>query len=72
MFLSKWLQLRWFMAEQKNLEGPTYEKLCGMIFAPGGIDLKMLRVLVKDPKYICRECGRAAANEGNLCYPEKI
>jgi len=62
------------MAEQKGYEGsvPTYEKLCAMVFAPNGIDLRAMRLLIRDPKYICRDCGRAAANEGNLCSPEKM
>ena len=28
--------------------------------------------LVKDGKYICKGCGRVAANEKNLCNPEKL
>ncbi len=60
------------MAEQKNQEVPIYEKLCSMMFAPGGMDLRLLKILVKDPKYICRECGRAAVNETSLCSPDRF
>lgn len=28
--------------------------------------------LVKDAKVVCRQCGRAAANDENICYPEKL
>jgi len=60
------------MAGPKSHEVPVYEKLCSMIFAPGGMDLRVMKILVKDPKYICRECGRAAINETNLCSPDKL
>jgi len=60
------------MTEQKGYESLALEKLCSLMFSPTGMDLKMLKALVKDPKFICRECGRAAANEVNLCAPEKF
>ncbi len=28
--------------------------------------------LLKDPKYVCRQCGRAAHYAKNLCKPRKI
>ncbi|MGQ9630482.1 MAG: hypothetical protein ACUVXI_09240 [bacterium] len=28
--------------------------------------------LVKDAKFVCRNCGRASASSINLCYPEKL
>ncbi len=28
--------------------------------------------LVRDGKYVCRVCGRVAAEEKNLCKPEKL
>ena len=61
-----------FMVEQKGYEGLIYEKLCSIMCSPAGLDLKILRALVKNPKYICKECGRAAVNEYNLCSPEKL
>jgi hypothetical protein len=61
------------MAEQKGGEVPlSYEKICSIICSPAGLDLKMLRALVKDPKYVCRDCGRAAVNEVNLCSPDRL
>ena len=41
--------------------------LCDM--AKRGVDLKTYKELVKDPKFICKKCGRAAAKEENLCEP---
>ncbi len=28
--------------------------------------------LIRDAKYFCQHCGRAAASSKNLCFPEKI
>ena len=35
-------------------------------------DLDRIKKLVKDAKYYCKNCGRAAHNKGNLCHPSKI
>ncbi len=35
-------------------------------------NLEDIKSLVKDPKFVCKNCGRAAANEKNLCNPEKL
>jgi len=34
--------------------------------------LEEYRKLVKDGKFVCRACGRVAAEEGSLCMPEKL
>ena len=36
------------------------------------IDLEKMKKLVKDARYICKNCGRAAAGETSLCAPEKL
>ena len=41
--------------------------LCDM--AKKGADLQTVKNLVKDAKFICKKCGRAAAKEENLCEP---
>ena len=28
--------------------------------------------LVANPQYVCKNCGRAAASDKNLCKPDKI
>ncbi len=33
---------------------------------------KEYRALVKNGKFVCRVCGRVAANENNLCKPAKL
>ncbi len=35
-------------------------------------NLTSYKSLVKDPKYVCKGCGRAAGSEKNLCKPEKL
>jgi hypothetical protein len=30
------------------------------------------KALVKNPKFFCENCGRAAASEKNLCKPVKL
>ena len=35
-------------------------------------DVKELRPLVKNAKFICQECGRAAAKAANLCQPVRL
>jgi hypothetical protein len=35
-------------------------------------DLDKVRKLVKDPLFICKNCGRAAKSEENLCKPTKL
>ena len=28
--------------------------------------------LIRGAKYVCKDCGRSAANPENLCFPEEI
>ena len=35
-------------------------------------NLAEYKELVKNPKFVCKNCGRSAANEKNLCEPEKL
>ncbi|MHB1131052.1 MAG: hypothetical protein ACYC4L_01550 [Chloroflexota bacterium] len=34
--------------------------------------MKTVADLSRNPQYICRACGRVAANAGNLCEPAKL
>jgi hypothetical protein len=43
-----------------------------MTCCPGRIDLTELKPLVKEPKFICAECGRAAARSESLCSPKRL
>ena len=35
-------------------------------------NLQEYKRLVKEGRYVCKGCGRVAANERNLCAPEKL
>ena len=38
----------------------------------GIISLEDMKALVKDPRFICKKCGRAAAMVENLCEPDPL
>jgi hypothetical protein len=42
--------------------------LCDMA-ERGEVTLAQMKALVRNPKFVCRKCGRAAAKEENLCEP---
>lgn len=44
--------------------------LCYMV--ENGVAIDVYKRLVKDAKFICRNCGRAAAKAENLCAPVKL
>jgi hypothetical protein len=35
-------------------------------------DLEEYKELVRNPGFVCKNCGRAAADEASLCAPEKL
>lgn len=37
-----------------------------------GISINEYKALVKNPKFLCKKCGRVAAKEENLCEPVKL
>jgi predicted amidophosphoribosyltransferase len=48
---------------------PGHEKhLCKMVVGDQ-VDIEDLKPLVRNAKYICSSCGRAAAKAENLCAP---
>ena len=51
----------------------TGEKLCIVeeMYRDKSI-IEKYKKLLKEPKYRCKECGRVAANDKNLCYPEGL
>ena len=56
---------QWSVEEAPHLGHAKH--LCDM--AKRGVDLNTYKKLVKDAKFICKKCGRAAAKEENLCDP---
>jgi len=55
--------------KQKPHKGHS-QHLCAMI--AGGSGYKEVKALVKNPKFICAECGRAARKKGSLCSGRKL
>jgi hypothetical protein len=57
------------MANENRCQEEAHEKhLCRLMQKE--IEPDELKMLVKDAKYICLNCGRAAAKSENLCVPE--
>jgi transposase-like protein len=55
----------------KTQPHPGHERhLCKLV--ADKTSTEKLKPLVKDSKYICKDCGRTAAKAENLCSPEKI
>ncbi len=55
----------------------TVRKAGGMLCLAKGIRKgksihERYRKLFREPKYMCRECGRVAADDNHLCYPERL
>jgi len=53
---------------------PEHEKHLCLLQNVGyvGTNLADYKKLVMNPKYVCKNCGRAAANAKNLCAPEAL
>jgi hypothetical protein len=60
------------MAAKARKTGWHEDTLCSLACCCCRVDLKELRPLVRDAKYICKECGRAAATASSLCHPAKL
>lgn len=52
-----------------SIEDHEKNHLCQIIVQN---DQDKVKELVKDAKYYCKSCGRAAHSEKNLCFPSKI
>ncbi|MCX6089411.1 MAG: hypothetical protein NTX88_03355 [Candidatus Atribacteria bacterium] len=62
------------MMEQEKMPHPGHDRhLCHLQYS-GYMNQHFddFKPLVKNPQYICRKCGRAAASETSLCQPEKL
>jgi hypothetical protein len=42
--------------------------LCDMV-QKGEVDLQTIKELTRNPRFICRKCGRSAVRGENLCEP---
>jgi hypothetical protein len=61
------------MAEVKMPHEGHERHLC-LLQNTGYLDTNMedYKELVRNPQFVCKACGRTAANEKNLCAPEKL
>ena len=56
---------------KKTEPHPGHEKhLCALVEKDGVTN--QIKGLIKNPKYVCSCCGRAAAKKENLCSPEPL
>jgi hypothetical protein len=55
------------MFKRKQPEKKPTNKICDL--PPGS---EALKILAGDPAYFCRECGRTAASDENLCQSEPM
>jgi len=60
------------MCGQSANESHATSKLCAMTCCQCNIDLEKIKSLTNAPKYICKQCGRVANSEENLCVPEPL
>jgi len=47
------------------------EHLCHLV-EDMGIGIDEYKALIKNPKFLCKNCGRVAARAENLCEPTKL
>jgi len=47
------------------------EHLCHLV-EDMGISIDQYKKLIKNPKFLCKKCGRVAARAENLCEPIKL
>ncbi|MFZ2447597.1 MAG: hypothetical protein WAW37_14675 [Syntrophobacteraceae bacterium] len=61
------------MADPK-MPHPAHEQHLCYLHNLGYVDshLDDYKSLIKNPRHVCRNCGRAAASEKNLCNPDKL
>jgi hypothetical protein len=65
-------KMRCPMREQKHSKSQSDDRLVCEIDLSSDSGLKELKTMVKDSKFVCRDCGRSAASEERLCEPEWI
>jgi len=60
------------MFEQEGFEIVRDDKLCSTNPSRSAVDLNKLKNKVKDARFFCSQCGRAASSSQYLCSPEKL
>jgi hypothetical protein len=60
------------MPDKAHSKAEHEEKMCALTCCPHDLPLEKIKSLVKGAAYVCKSCGRAAADAKNLCQPVKI
>jgi hypothetical protein len=62
------------MAEKKKMPHEGHDKHLCYLQNVGFVQSSFsdYKSLVKEPKFLCKNCGRAAASDKNLCKPAKL
>lgn len=52
----------------------AHKKMCAIACCCCSVqdNMRLLKKLVLEPKFICAECGHAASKKEYLCHPKKI
>lgn len=58
--------------KELNVPDGSEKTMCELTCCPCRLDLKKLKPLVKDPKFICKVCGRVANEKKYLCEPTAL
>lgn len=59
------------MSEKKDSEerSSNSNKICDL---PADTKSEEFQNMIKDPAYVCRDCGRSAGDRENLCNPQRM
>jgi hypothetical protein len=60
------------MLGEGDFDDRSDDKLCSLNSPIDRESMRELKVLVKEPDYICSTCGRASSKAENLCAPELL
>lgn len=60
------------MKEKNYPFTPDYGKMCYLSDSNEKHRMEMLKIMVKDSKYVCSACGRVASSKEAVCSPEDI
>lgn len=58
----------------EKMPHPEHEKHLCYLHNIGYVESKLekYKQLIRNPKFVCKGCGRAAQSDENLCTPEKL
>lgn len=60
------------MDKDEGYNSGSDEKICSLSGSGDRADLDRIKSLVKNSRYVCSSCGRAAVDSENLCAPEML